>query len=135
LTDAISILFVHGLRGHPRHTWEDARAGSSDHNTATPNKQKTFRPLFKKSVSPAENPSGGSAPHRPFWLEEFLTHDIPEARVWTYGYNADVIGVFQANNKNSVSQHGQDLAVKLEREIGNGVTIYCVLVRYGKGAE
>jgi hypothetical protein len=48
--------------------------------------------------------------------------------VWTYGYNADVIGVFQANNKNSVSQHGRDLAVKLEREIENGVTICCVLV-------
>jgi hypothetical protein len=54
-----------------------------------------------------------------------LTHDIPEARVWTYGYNADVIGVFQANNKNSVSQHGRDLAVKLEREIENGVSIQC----------
>jgi hypothetical protein len=52
-----------------------------------------------------------------------LAHDIPEARVWTYGYNADVIGVFQANNKNSVSQHGRDLAVKLEREIENRVSI------------
>jgi hypothetical protein len=52
-----------------------------------------------------------------------LTHDILEARVWTYGYNANVIGAFQANNKNIVSQHGRDLAVKLEREIENGVRI------------
>jgi hypothetical protein len=44
--------------------------------------------------------------------------------VWTYGYNADVIGglfQFQANNKNSISQHGRDLSVRLEREINNGV--------------
>jgi hypothetical protein len=54
--------------------------------------------------------------------------------VWTYGYNADVIGVFQANNKNSVSQHGRDLAVKLEREIENGVSIWCPSA-YARGAE
>jgi hypothetical protein len=42
--------------------------------------------------------------------------------VWTYGYNADVIGgLFQANNKNSISQHGRDLSVRLEREIDNEV--------------
>lgn len=42
--------------------------------------------------------------------------------MWTYGYNADVIGgLFQANNKNSISQHGRDLSVRLEREIDNGV--------------
>ena len=42
--------------------------------------------------------------------------------MWTYGYNADVIGgLFQANNKNSISQHGRDLSVRLEREIDNEV--------------
>jgi hypothetical protein len=42
--------------------------------------------------------------------------------VWTYGYNADVIGgLFQANNKNSISQDGRDLSVRLELEIDNGV--------------
>ncbi|KFZ16903.1 hypothetical protein V501_02016 [Pseudogymnoascus sp. VKM F-4519 (FW-2642)] len=116
----VNVLFIHGLRGHPRHTWEDGRGSSSNQNTATPKKWKTFRPLFKKSVLAVDNTSGDSAPERLFWLEEFLTLDIPEARVWTYGYNADIIGgVFQANNKNSVSQHGRDLAVKLEREIEN----------------
>jgi hypothetical protein len=51
--------------------------------------------------------------------------EIPQARVWTYGYNADVIGgLFQANNKNSISQHGQDLEVRLEREIENDVLLH-----------
>jgi hypothetical protein len=57
-----------------------------------------------------------------FWPEAYLAADIPQACVWTYGYNADVIGgLFQANNKNSISQHGRDLSVRLEREIDNKV--------------
>jgi hypothetical protein len=36
--------------------------------------------------------------------------------------NADAIGgLFEANNKNSVSQHGRDFAVRFEREIRNEV--------------
>ena len=58
-----------------------------------------------------------------FWPKEYLAEDISQARVWTYGYNADVIGgLFQANDKNCVSAHGRDLAVRLEREIDNEVT-------------
>ncbi|KAK2591961.1 hypothetical protein QQS21_010333 [Conoideocrella luteorostrata] len=57
-------------------------------------------------------PIGDSpASRKLFWPAEFLTVDIPEARLWTYGYKADVIGgLFQANNQNSISQHGRDLA-------------------------
>ena len=37
--------------------------------------------------------------------------------------DADVIsGLFQANNKNSVSGHGRDLKVRLKREIDNEET-------------
>lgn len=55
-------------------------------------------------------------------LKTFLLEDIPNARVLTYGYNADVVGgLFQANNKNSISQHSQDLKAKLERELENDV--------------
>ncbi|KAI1105341.1 hypothetical protein F4804DRAFT_331415 [Jackrogersella minutella] len=51
-----------------------------------------------------------------FWLRDFLVQDLPDARIWTYGYNADVIGgLFKANNQNSVSQHGRGLIAKTER--------------------
>ena len=56
-----------------------------------------------------------------YWIEDFLPQDIPNARILTYGYNADVIGLFQANNKNSISQHGRDLKAKLERELDDEV--------------
>ena len=71
--------------------------------------------------------SHGTEPSRGqtiFWIEDLLPQDIPNARILTYGYNADAIGgFFQANNKNSISQHGQDLKVKLERELENDVIL------------
>lgn len=54
---------------------------------------------------------------------------MPDAWVWTYGYNADVMGVFQASNKNSVHQHGQDLAVQIEREIKDEVGLISIIQR------
>ena len=57
-----------------------------------------------------------------FWIEDFLPQDIPDARIFTYGYNADVIGgLFQANNKNNIAQHGRDLRAKLERDLEDQV--------------
>ena len=129
-----SIVFVHGLRGHPRETWEAAATASKGSIDAT-KKSKRLRSLFTRRTrrssatetgqaqGPSSSPtSAAPAPSTVFWPEEYLALDIPQACVWTYGYNADVIGgLFQANNKNSVSQHGRDLSVRLEREVDNGV--------------
>jgi hypothetical protein len=123
-------VFVHGLRGHPRRTWEESADVSSNDEGSALSKRKTFRSLFKAkssiSTTSSKKSEESSAPRQVFWPKEYLTHDIPQARIWTYGYNADVIGgLFQANNKNSVSQHGRDLAVRVEREIENEVALYC----------
>jgi hypothetical protein len=92
-----------------------------------------FRSIFKsiakenqqgaaKVDSDTEQPQPFSSANV-FWPEQYLAPDLPQARIWTYGYNADVIGgLFETNNKNSISQHGQDLAVKLERDIDNEVS-------------
>lgn len=106
--------------------------GDKDAGTATPRKRDRFTALFKSepsssaliltTTSIADNETSEESPNKLFWPDEYLTQDLPEARVWTYGYNADAIGgLFQANNKNSVSQHGRDFAVRVEREIRNDV--------------
>lgn len=106
--------------------------GNKDAGTATPRKRDILAALLKSKPSSsaststttpiADNVTSEERPNKLFWPDEYLTQDIPEARVWTYGYNADAIGgLFEANNKNSVSQHGQDFAVRVEREIGNQV--------------
>ncbi|TEY24921.1 hypothetical protein BOTCAL_1346g00010 [Botryotinia calthae] len=123
----VNIIFVHGLRGHPKYTWESSRKVSNtdtDSASASSSKRKSFKSLFKsKSSKPpglSTTSKSISDTHKVFWLQDYLVEDIPEARVWTYGYNADVIGgLFQANDENSVSQHGRDFAVQVEREIEN----------------
>lgn len=60
-----------------------------------------------------------------FWPADLLAQDLPQARIWTYGYNADVLaGMFQMNNKNSISQHGRDLAARFERDVDNDVRLF-----------
>jgi len=85
-----------------------------------------LKSLFNRDKSKKEKnkweQTSTSVPTEIFWPKDYLVPDLPQARIWTYGYNADVIGgLFQANNKNSVSQHGSDLAIKLDREIDNEV--------------
>ncbi|KAK3986214.1 hypothetical protein QBC44DRAFT_333822 [Cladorrhinum sp. PSN332] len=132
----VNIIFVHGLRGHPQHTWEDSRdrgsvdRGNKDAGPAKSRKRNILTAIFKSKASSsashstttsiADDDTSEESLSKLFWPDEYLTQDIPEARVWTYGYNADAIGgLFKANNKNSVSQHGQDFQVRIEREIGN----------------
>lgn len=128
---------MHGLRGHPQGTWESPEAETATKADAGPSSaRKGIRSLFKsKPTSSAASSTSSSPPttaspagarkaasRETFWPRDYLVQDIEQARVWTYGYNADVIGgLFQANNKNSVSQHGRNLAVQLEREIENHV--------------
>ena len=136
---------MHGLRGHPQHTWEESRdrgsvhrgsveRGNKDAGTATSRKRNILKSLFKStppflaSVSTttpiADNNTSEESPNKLFWPDEYLTQDIPEARVWTYGYNADAIGgLFEANNKNSLSQHARDFEARFEREIRNEVSM------------
>jgi len=122
-----SILFVHGLKGHPRETWEGKAAASKEDNlteAATTRKRKRTSSLClaTSSASTASNEAEENSNAKIFWPNDYLTEDIPEARIWTYGYNADVIGgMFAASNQNTISQHSQDLAVRVAREIENEV--------------
>ena len=117
-----SIVLVHGLRGHPFQTWASIQQAGDERAVGPSSWRQHIRSLFKSTTPPLESgstqKSAGSRTQQVFWPKEYLAEDVSQARVWTYGYNADVVGgLFQANDKNSVSAHGRDLAVRLEREI------------------
>ncbi|KAL9025121.1 MAG: hypothetical protein Q9196_006007 [Gyalolechia fulgens] len=119
---SVNIILVHGLRGHPYKTWTSNEKADNPPAVGSSSWLQKFQSPFKSPTPPSESNSTENDRRQQdvFWPLEFLAKDIFEARVWTYGYNADVIGgLFKANNKNSVSGHGRDLAVRLERDVGN----------------
>ena len=123
------MVFVHGLRGHPRRTWEYAarapvpvQQSVGDAPASSKKKPHLFSRIGSKLRAPATTSSLGiraSAEREAvFWPAEVLPASLPNASIWVYGYNADVIGgLFQADNKNSVLQHGNDFMVKVERAL------------------
>ncbi|KAK7210889.1 hypothetical protein V2G26_018067 [Clonostachys chloroleuca] len=119
-----NVIFVHGLKGHPKHTWgRETTGGDTAHqrtDVGLNKKRASIRSLLKSGKTTSTSPSEAGNQPKPFWPEEFLSRDLPDARIWTYGYNADVIqGMFQAGNRNSISQHGRDLSAQFERDINN----------------
>lgn len=126
--DVDSIVFVHGLRGHPQHTWE-SEVPKNDNDGTRKSKLTLLHQRLKGKAKATEGEASVASQTQEqdqipvHWPSRFLVTDLPQAHVWTYGYNADVIGgLFQANNKNSISQHGRDLANQLERDIENDVS-------------
>lgn len=78
----------------------------------------------RAGVSPERHvPKNSATEQAVYWPYDLLPPIVPNARILTYGYNADVAGgIFSAQNKNSILQHGNDLMVKLERAVQNGVS-------------
>jgi hypothetical protein len=129
-------VFVHGLKGHPRKTWgarkvvtkEREREKEKKNQEGSKSKGKFLPAVFGKSKHPRPPvPEGESSTATDdeanensvtFWPADLLPSVIPSTRIWTYGYDADVIsGLFSGQHKNSVLQHGNDLMAKLEREL------------------
>lgn len=116
-----SIIFVHGLRGHPRHTWatepspqkEDVGKAKSASRFLNWRSHKKSESSARVETEPVE-----SAPVNIYRPQDLLPQTIKNARISTYGYDADVVGsLFKGASKNNITQHGQDLMLKLEREV------------------
>ncbi|CAK7240810.1 MAG: hypothetical protein STHCBS139747_002258 [Sporothrix thermara] len=118
----VNIIFIHGLGGHPENTWSSSSGPKEDTETesVSGSKKRSMFSGFRQSSRQQAKEAPQMLPDV-FWPNDFLTEDIPTARIWTYGYNADVFGVFyKATNQNTISQHGNDLAQELDREFTRG---------------
>ena len=81
------VVFVHGLQGHPWKTWRVKEAKGSK--------------LFSFNKRPST---------RVFWPRDLLPDDVPNVRIFTYGYDSHIShGTSGPANQNNISQHGLSL--------------------------
>lgn len=99
--DRGSLVFVHGLQGHPEKTW------TYKHE---PEASKKKRHFWRRSTPEPPGPTV-------YWPYDLLRRqpELSRTRILTWGYDSHVTKFFSATNKQDVSHHGNDLMVDLEQ--------------------
>jgi predicted alpha/beta hydrolase family esterase len=148
LTKVASIVFVHGLQGHPHRTWTNTKSSKTlkralSIHARTPKEEKppekrlrswiskVSRRRRKTEIAPTVEPSLGTAPANDapenpsrspvFWPADLLPALCPRARVLMYGYDTKVTNYMASpTNKNSIYSHAKDLLFALSRETDFG---------------
>ncbi|KAG9658012.1 hypothetical protein KCU95_g9702, partial [Aureobasidium melanogenum] len=114
------IVFVHGLKGHPRDTWLYGKQNPAQ-STAAPECtawKSSFRTkIFGRSKSVTDH-SGSSSPRvgeetsHCFWPYDLLSKDdtISQARILLYGYDSHPTHFYKAGtNRMTITQHAENL--------------------------
>ncbi|CAL8576544.1 hypothetical protein XPA_002420 [Xanthoria parietina] len=112
------IIVVHGLFGHPYHTWasksSSSRSKSSRHRSAV----RSFHPTSAGS-SRGRLPSrkwnrqqlattANTAETTVLWPRDLLPNVVHDARIFTWGYDADIDG-FGSASQSTIYQHAGSL--------------------------
>ncbi|KAK1763849.1 hypothetical protein QBC33DRAFT_596574 [Phialemonium atrogriseum] len=101
----LDIVFVHGFNGHPERTWTH-KSGADDGESEPPTNAQG-RGLRPRSTSRRAI----------YWPRDLLRTSIPEARVLTYGYDANIRHIAGKRlNQNSVYDIASNFLVELEAQ-------------------
>jgi ankyrin repeat domain-containing protein 50 len=117
-----SIVFVHGLQGHPKDTWTSKSIASEAANSTKIEDKTSSRGLkfwSKKGSSNASDSKSTSEPEErnTFWPYHLLCDDCKNVRILTWGYNSNVTEFFGGSaNKGTISSHSRDLLGDLTGE-------------------
>jgi hypothetical protein len=127
LTAFDSIVFIHGLQGHPRETWRckhhSTAAADPDLKSRGHSKRPKLRRIFHRKPNESEDAfKGNLTPESPggsdegvFWPLDLLPSDCPNARILTFGYDSHVSHFFGGPaSQNNISAHGRSLLHALE---------------------
>ena len=114
-----SIVFVHGLQGHPRNTWYK--------DTVTPtlasvNQKEALEQDWKQNLNSRRSKyyigkvTENRSQRGVFWPAELLPQDCPKARIMTFGYDSRVTKFFGgAVSQNNVFANAKNLLYALNR--------------------
>lgn len=108
----LSILFVHGLQGHPKNTWTSKSAVAEGANSTKVENEKRPRRRLKFWSSNASTAKSTGDLEKPdtFWPYHLLPNDCKNARILTWGYNSNVSEFFKGSaNKGTILSHSRDL--------------------------
>ena len=120
----LDVLFVHGLQGHPETTWTKIYTpattvhGNRERGEDASAKESFFY-TFKKRKSdavPAIKSRQGSTTtdEVTYWPTDLLAHDLPSARIFTYGYDAQISHFFDGPaSQNTITQNGRQLLTSI----------------------
>ena len=101
------LVFVHGLQGHPRRTWQ---------SSVNSQQQTSGRHPFKRWKAQRRDKEGAGV----FWPADLIPQDFPNLRVLTYGYDSKVTGYYASSkSKSGIFDHGNSLLNALSRERTN----------------
>jgi len=70
-----------------------------------------------------------------FWPQDLLPKDLPTARIMTFGYDADVVGIVKTAGSNTLRDHGKSLAndVAMRRARSNSIMRPVIFVAHSLG--
>ncbi len=116
-----SIIFVHGLQGHPQKTWsceKDFQTDSEGSREGVGSPQRSIKNLFWRA-----HRNGHKGPHRlgvdeVFWPLDLLPEDCVNSRILTWGYDSMISHFFRGPaNQSNISAHAKNLlqALKIRR--------------------
>ncbi|CAH0055293.1 unnamed protein product [Clonostachys solani] len=108
-----SILFVHGLQGHPQKTWTYRQPPDNQVKPLSPWKKRLRWP--RSEAQSTTNQSGAVKVADVFWPRDLLPRQCPNARILTFGYDSKVTKGYTPAGKGSIFSHAKDLLYALDR--------------------
>lgn len=114
VSDSIfSIVFVHGLQGHPRRTWtweETPELISQGSRTTGSAPHKRIRKLFSRKRGESSKDDLKQDKHEVYWPLDLLPIDCMDTRILVWGYDSNVSRFFGGpTTQNSIFAHARDL--------------------------
>jgi hypothetical protein len=125
-----SIVFVHGLQGHPRKTWTrkatpDPIEQSFEARSGSPHRR--IRQLFLRKRNIDSGEAIKTEAVEVFWPLDLLPADCTNTRILTWGYDSNVTHLFGgAANQSNIAAIARDLLFALGR-----IRLDCVKRSYG----
>jgi hypothetical protein len=106
-----SLVFVHGLNGHPIKTWSATAASAIDEK-----KKRSLSEIFRRrKKQPSSAAAAASEKDSVFWPRDILAKDVPNCRIITYGYESNPHQMFAAANKNNILGHAKNMLAEIQR--------------------